>query len=40
MKGPTFIYTLCYGHKKPREQRLKETFKSNFQTKSKTRLCD
>jgi hypothetical protein len=40
MRGPTFIYTLCYGHEKPREQRLKTLFKSNIQIKSKTWLCE
>jgi hypothetical protein len=30
----------CQGHKKPREQRLKERSKFNFQTRNKTRLCD
>ncbi len=28
------------GHERPRKQRLKERFKSNFQIKNKTRLCD
>jgi hypothetical protein len=32
--------TLCQGHEKPQEQRLKERLKSNFQTRNKTRLCD
>ncbi len=27
-------------HKKPREQKLKEMFKSNFQIRNKTKLCD
>jgi hypothetical protein len=40
MRGPTFIYTLCYGHEKPWEQRLKEMFKSNFQIKNETWLCE
>jgi hypothetical protein len=34
-------YHTCYqGHKKTQEQRLKERFKFNFQTKNKTRLRD
>jgi hypothetical protein len=28
----------CWGHKKTQEQILKERFKSNFQTRNKTRL--
>jgi hypothetical protein len=32
--------TLCHGHKEPQEPRLKMMFKSNFQTRNKTRLCD
>jgi hypothetical protein len=30
----------CQRHEYPQEQRLKERFKSNFQTRNKTRLCD
>ncbi len=30
----------CQGHKIPQEQRLKESSKSNFQTRNKTSLCD
>jgi hypothetical protein len=30
----------CQGHKYPQEQRLKESSKSNFQTRNKTSLCD
>jgi hypothetical protein len=30
----------CQGHKNAQEQRLKERFKSNFQTRNKTKLCD
>ncbi len=28
------------GHEKPREQRLKERFKFNFQTKNKKKICE
>jgi hypothetical protein len=28
------------GHEKSQEQKLKERFKFNFQTRNKTRLCD
>jgi hypothetical protein len=34
------IYMVCQGHKEPQEQRLKRKFKSNFQTRNKTKLCD
>jgi len=30
----------CQRHKNSQEQKLKERFKSNFQTRNKTRLCD
>ncbi len=30
----------CQGYKKPQEQRFKRRYKSNFQTKNKTRLND
>jgi len=30
----------CQGHKNPQEQRLKESSKSNFQTRNETSLCD
>jgi hypothetical protein len=30
----------CQGHEDPQEQRLKERFKSNFQTRNKIRLYD
>jgi hypothetical protein len=30
----------CQGYENPQEQWLKERFKSNFQTRNKTRLCD
>ncbi len=36
----SFATTLCQGHKEPQEQRLKRKFKSNFQTRNKTKLCD
>ncbi len=32
--------TLYQGHEETRKQRLKERYKSNFQTRNKTRLCD
>ncbi len=32
--------SLRQGHEEPQEQRLKGRFKSNFQTRNKTRLCD
>jgi hypothetical protein len=31
---------LCQGHEEPQEQRLKEGFKSDFQTRNKIRLFD
>ncbi len=36
----TFLVKRCQGHEEPREQRLKERFKSNFQTRNKTKLHD
>jgi hypothetical protein len=33
-------YKTYQGHEKSQKQRLKERFKSNFQTRNKTILCD
>jgi hypothetical protein len=31
---------MCQEHEEPQEQKLKKRFKSNFQTRNKTRLCN
>jgi hypothetical protein len=34
------MHLYCQGQEEPQEQKLKERFKFNFQTRNKTRLCD
>jgi hypothetical protein len=34
------VYSNYQGHEKPREQKIKEKFKFNFQTRNMIRLCD
>jgi hypothetical protein len=37
---PNGVCSNYQGHEKPREKKLKERSKSNFQTRNKIRLCD